>query len=211
MQFNMTEFAFSGLGTNAHYGDARSPFERDPHDPLIGRVVGGHHQEVASISDEYGTTRLGQPPADQPAPAAFCSIVGLKPTTTRMPGVPGQSVLSTSFDAAGPMANSVSRCAILDDIMAGGPGDDASAMPVAYPRLAMPKGYLFDDLDPHTMPHVSLAIDWLSAAGASITDITIAAIEQVVPSNRSKSTLPLRPTRFINLVLKRVRVKITIH
>ena len=128
-------------------------------------------------SDTGGSTRV---------PAAFCSIVGLKPTTTRMPS-DGVFPLSTSFDAAGPMANSVSCCAILDDIMAGGPGDDASAMPVKGLRLAMPKGYLFDDLDPHIASCFAAAIDRLSAAGASITDITIAAIEAVKPSNSTKS------------------------
>ena len=184
----MTEFAFSGLGTNVHYGDARSPFERDPHDPLIGRVAGGSSSGSAvSISDNMAPATIGSDTGGSTrVPAAFCSIVGLKPTTTRMPGA-GVFPLSTSFDAAGPMANSVSCCAILDDIMAGGPGDDASAMPVKGLRLAMPKGYLFDDLDPHIASCFAAAIDRLSAAGASITDITIAAIEAVKPSNRAKS------------------------
>jgi len=185
---NMTEFAFSGLGTNAHYGDARSPFERDPHDPLIGRVAGGSSSGSAvSISDQMAPATIGSDTGGSTrAPAAFCGIVGLKPTTTRMPGA-GVFPLSTSFDAAGPMANSVSCCAILDDIMAGGSGDDAPAMPVNGLRLAIPRGYLFDDLDPHVASCFAAAIDRLSAAGALITDITIAAVEALKPSNNTKS------------------------
>ena len=166
---NMTEFAFSGLGTNVHYGDARSPFERDPHDPLIGRVAGGSSSGSAvSISDNMAPATIGSDTGGSTrCQLPFAALSDWKPTTTRMPGA-GVFPLSTSFDAAGPMANSVSRCAILDDIMAGGPGDDASAMPVKGLRLAMPKGYLFDDLDPHIASCFAAAIDRLSAAGASI-------------------------------------------
>ena len=185
---NMTEFAFSGLGTNAHYGDARCPFERDPNDITKGRVAGGSSSGSAvSISDGMAPATIGSDTGGSTrAPAAFCGIVGLKPTTTRMPS-DGIFPLSRSFDAAGPMANTVSCCAILDSLMAGGPGEDEAAFAVKGLRLALPKGYLFEDLDPHVASSFAMAIDRLSAAGADISDISLAEIEALRPSNNTKS------------------------
>ena len=99
---NMTEFAFSGLGTNAHYGTPRSPFERNPKNPQIGRVAGGSSSGSAvSISDQMAAATIGSDTGGSTrAPAAFCGIVGFKPTTDRMPDS-GIFPLSTSFDAAG--------------------------------------------------------------------------------------------------------------
>ena len=83
---NMTEFAFSGIGTNAHYGDARSPFERDKLDVHKGRVAGGSSSGSAvSISDHMAAASIGSDTGGSTrTPAAFCGIVGFKPTTTRM-------------------------------------------------------------------------------------------------------------------------------
>ena len=185
---NMTEFAFSGLGTNTHYGDARSPFERDPLNVKLGRIAGGSSSGSAvSISDAMAPATIGSDTGGSTrVPAAFCGIVGLKPTTTRMPSA-GVYPLSTSFDAAGPMANTVSCTAILDHIMAGGNGVDEAPSAVRGLRLAMPKGYLFEDLDPHVASSFAAAIDRLSAAGASIVDIDIPEIEALRPSNNAKS------------------------
>ena len=54
-------------------------------------------------------------------------------------------------------------------------------------RLALPKGYLFEDLDPHVANSFAAAIDRLSTAGANIVDISLAEIEAMRPSNNTKS------------------------
>ena len=185
---NMTEFAFSGLGTNAHYGTPRSPFERDPKNPEIGRVAGGSSSGSAvSISDQMAGATIGSDTGGSTrAPAAFCGIVGFKPTTDRMPGS-GIFPLSTSFDAAGPMGTSVDCCAILDSLMAGDEGNTEPLFPVKNLRLAIPIGYLFDDLDDHVANCFTAAIEALSAAGAIIKEMQIAPIEAMRPSNNTKS------------------------
>jgi len=185
---NMTEFAFSGLGTNAHYGTPRSPFERDPKNPKIGRVAGGSSSGSAvSISDQMAVATIGSDTGGSTrAPAAFCGIVGFKPTTDRMPGT-GIFPLSTSFDAAGPMGTSVDCCAILDSLMAGKDGNTEPPFPVKNLRLAIPVGYLFDDLDDHVANCFTAAIEALSAAGAIIEEMPIAPIEAMRPSNNTKS------------------------
>ncbi len=185
---NMTEFAFSGLGTNAHYGTPRSPFERNPKNPQIGRVAGGSSSGSAvSISDQMAAATIGSDTGGSTrAPAAFCGIVGFKPTTDRMPGS-GIFPLSTSFDAAGPMGTSVDCCAILDSLMSGNEGNTEPFFPVKNLRLAIPIGYLFDDLDDHVANCFTAAIEALSAAGAIINEMSIAPIEAMRPSNNTKS------------------------
>ena len=71
--------------------------------------------------------------------------------------------------------------------MAGGSGEDEVPFAVNGLRLALPKGYLIEDLDPHVASSFTAAIDRLSAAGADISDITLAEIEALRPSNSTKS------------------------
>ena len=182
---NMTEFAYSGLGMNPHYGNPRSPFDRDRDG---GRVAGGSSSGSAvSICDDMAAATIGTDTGGSTrAPAAFCGITGMKPTTTRMPSH-GVYPLSTSFDAAGPMAATVACCAILDDLMTGGDGCAETPFPVSGLRLAVPHGYLFDDLDPEVATAFDSALDRLSAAGAIITDIRLDILEDLRPANRPKS------------------------
>ncbi len=182
---NMTEFAYSGLGMNPHYGNPRSPYGRDEGE---GRIAGGSSSGSAvSIADGMAAATIGTDTGGSTrAPAALCGIVGMKPTMRRMPSA-GVYPLSTSFDAAGPMAASAACCAILDDLMTGGTGLAETAFPVAGLRLALPRGYLFDDLDPQVASAFDAAIDRLSAAGAHITDISLDILEELRPANRPKS------------------------
>ena len=182
---NMTEFAYSGIGMNPHYGNPRTPWERDNNG---GRVAGGSSSGSAvSIADGMAAATIGSDTGGSTrAPAVFCGIVGLKPTAHRMPSA-GVYPLSTSFDAAGPMGHSVECCAIMDDIMAGGTGQAETAFPVAGLRLAIPRGYLFEDLDPEVAAGFDAAIARLSAAGAVISDISLQILEDLRPANRPKS------------------------
>lgn len=182
---NMTEFAFSGLGMNPHYGHPRSPFDRDN---AGGRISGGSSSGSAvSISDGMAAATIGSDTGGSTrAPAAFCGIVGFKPTAGRMPAT-GVYPLSTSFDAAGPMGNSAACCAILDDIMAGGTGVVETPFPVRGLRIAVPRGYLFEGLDPAVSTAFEAGLSRLAAAGAVITDISIDILESVRPANNPKS------------------------
>ncbi len=182
---NMTEFAFSGLGMNPHYGNPRSPFERDVDG---GRVAGGSSSGSAvSICDGMAPATIGSDTGGSTrTPAAFCGIVGLKPTSTRMPSS-GVYPLSPSFDAAGPMSNSVNCAAIMDSIMAGGDGMAETPMPLYGLRLAIPIGYLLDELDDAVAHSFNEAVQRLSAAGAIINEINLDILEELRPANNPKS------------------------
>ena len=182
---NMTEFAYSGLGMNPHYGDPRSPYGRDQGSGLV--AGGSSSGSAVSIADSMAAATIGSDTGGSTrVPAVFCGIIGLKPTTTRMPS-DGIFPLSTSFDAAGPMGTSVACCAILDDIMAGGEGLAEPAFPAPGLRLAVPRGYLFEDLDDAVSADFEAALSRLSAAGVSLTDIHLDILEERRPANLPKS------------------------
>ena len=139
---NMSEFAFSGVGFNPHYGTPGNPADRK-------RVPGGSSSGAAvSVADRMAVAALGTDTGGSVRiPAALCGIVGFKPTARRVP-IGGVVPLSTSLDSIGPLANSVECCAIVDAVFAGEPISVPKPMPLAGLRLAVPKDYVMDELDP---------------------------------------------------------------
>ena len=115
---NMSEFAFSGLGLNPHYGTPLSPYRRDVKGDE--RIAGGSSSgAAASVADGMAAIALGTDTGGSiRIPAALCGLTGFKPTASRIPkqgGVP----LSTTLDSFGPIGVSVACCALVDRILAG--------------------------------------------------------------------------------------------
>ena len=100
---NMTEFAFSGLGINPHYGTPLNPYDRGSR-----RIPGGSSSGAAiSVSDGMATVALGTDTGGScRIPAALCGLVGFKPTASRVPSG-GMMPLSTSLDSIGSIGHSV--------------------------------------------------------------------------------------------------------
>src|SRR3974390_457818 len=139
---NMTEFAYSGIGINPHYGTPKGAWQRS-----VGHVPGGSSSGAAvSIVDRMAYGALGTAPgASCRIPAAYNGIVGYKPTQRRVPldgGVP----LSFSLDSFGPLANSVSCCAILDAVLADEPITQVRPRPIKGMHLAVPMTVALDGL-----------------------------------------------------------------
>src|SRR6476661_2082032 len=111
---NMTEFAYSGIGINPHYGTPKGAWNRS-----VGHVPGGSSSGAAvSIADGMAYGALGTDTGGScRIPAAYNGIVGYKPTQRRVP-LDGSVPLSFSLDSIGPLARSVSCCAILDAVLA---------------------------------------------------------------------------------------------
>ena len=162
---NMTEFAFSGVGINPHYGTPGNPWDRKrvPGGSSSGAAVATADGQcaVAIGSDTGGSVRI---------PAALCGLVGFKPTQRRVP-LDGAFPLSTTLDSIGPLANSVACCAIADAIMAGKAPIVPPALGPAGLRLGIPRQtYLFDDLDTEVAAAFERACGVLSRAGARLFD-----------------------------------------
>ncbi|MGO3123487.1 MAG: amidase family protein, partial [Advenella sp.] len=112
---NMTEFAYSGLGVNPHYGTPRNPWERTVGE---GRIPGGSSSGAAvSVTDGMAVAAIGSDTGGSVRiPSALCGLTGFKPTARRVPQQ-GVLPLSTTLDSIGPLAASVACCAILDALM----------------------------------------------------------------------------------------------
>jgi aspartyl-tRNA(Asn)/glutamyl-tRNA(Gln) amidotransferase subunit A len=165
---NMTEFAFSGVGINPHYGTPGNPWDRK-------RIPGGSSSGAAvALADGQGVVAIGTDTGGSVRiPAALCGLVGFKPTQFRVPR-DGAVPLSTTLDSIGPLGNSVGCCAVADAVMAG----EAPLVPPAIGprglRLAVPRqSFLFDELDGEVAAGFERACTVLSRAGAQVADLSV--------------------------------------
>jgi len=166
---NMTEFAYSGIGINPHYGTPKSAWQRS-----AGHVPGGSSSGAAvSIVDRMAYGALGTDTGGScRIPAAYNGIVGYKPTQRRVPldgGVP----LSFTLDSFGPLANSVQCCATLDAVLADEPTPAIQPRPIKGMRLAVPMTVGLDELDEAVAKTFERALATLSRAGALIEHIEV--------------------------------------
>jgi aspartyl-tRNA(Asn)/glutamyl-tRNA(Gln) amidotransferase subunit A len=161
---NMTEFAYSGLGLNPHFGTPLSPFERKTRRIPGGSTSGG----AVAVADGMAAASLGTDTGGScRIPAAFCGIVGFKPTAHRVPR-DGVVPLSYSLDSVGPLANSVACCATLDAILRGVSPRPIPSASIRDIRLLLPTTLVLDDMDEHVARIFERAIDSLGRAGAKI-------------------------------------------
>jgi aspartyl-tRNA(Asn)/glutamyl-tRNA(Gln) amidotransferase subunit A len=166
---NMTEFAYSGIGINPHYGTPKGAWNRS-----VGHVPGGSSSGAAvSVADQMAHGALGTDTGGScRIPAAYNGIVGYKPTQRRVPldgGVP----LSFTLDSFGPLARTVDCCATLDAVLAGERIAPLRPRPIRGMRLAVPTTIALDDLDEAIARTFERAMDSLSRQGALIARIEV--------------------------------------
>jgi aspartyl-tRNA(Asn)/glutamyl-tRNA(Gln) amidotransferase subunit A len=176
---NMTEFAYSGIGINPHYGTPKSAWQRN-----VGHVPGGSSSGAAvSVVDGMAHGALGTDTGGScRIPAAYNGIVGFKPTQRRVPldgGVP----LSFSLDSFGPLARTVNCCAVLDSFLADEPVVPLQPRPIKGMRLAVPTTIVLDDLDDAVARTFERALDMLSHQGALIERVAVPEFLDVVQMN----------------------------
>ncbi|MGQ3028603.1 MAG: amidase [Ferrovibrionaceae bacterium] len=164
---NMTEFAYSGVGINPHYGTPGNAHDVDriPGGSSAGAGVAVPYGfSAASIgSDTGGSVRI---------PAAFNGIAGFKPSQVRVPR-DGVVPLSRSQDCIGPLAPTIACCARLDAVMSGEAPRVLPDLPLAGLRFAVPTRLLVDDLDRNVAGAFARTLTVLSAAGAHVVDVDL--------------------------------------
>jgi aspartyl-tRNA(Asn)/glutamyl-tRNA(Gln) amidotransferase subunit A len=181
---NMTEFAFSGVGANPHYGTPGNPADR-------ARVPGGSTSggavavadglcQIAIGTDTGGSTRI---------PAALCGIVGFKPSKYRIP-TDGAFPLSYTLDSIGPMARTVADCALADAVMAGEEFEALDPIPLAGLRLGIAQGLPLTDLDETVTARFEQAIGTLGKAGARLTDQALSLLDDMLRANAKGGFAP---------------------
>ena len=112
---NLSEFAFSALGLNPHFGTPRNP--RDPATP---RVAGGSSSGAAvAVAGGLAPCAIGSDTGGSiRAPASFCGIVGFKTSEGRI-DKQGVFPLSRTLDTIGPLAHTVEDCVLIDMALRG--------------------------------------------------------------------------------------------
>ncbi len=176
---NMTEFAYSGVGLNPHYGTPRNPYDRQ-----TGRIPGGSSSGAAvSVTDGMAAAGMGTDTGGScRIPAALCGIVGFKPTQRQVP-LEGVYPLSRSLDSVGPLARSVDCCALIDGLISGGAPRPAAAFPLAGLRLAVPQSLVMEDMEDPVADAFHRALSTLSAGGAHVMDIPLAELLELPQIN----------------------------
>ena len=166
---NMTEFAYSGIGINPHFGTPKSAWQRS-----VGHVPGGSSSGAAvSVVDRMAHGALGTDTGGScRIPAAFNGIVGFKPTQRRVPldgGVP----LSFTLDSFGPLARTVGCCAVLDAVLADESVKPLQPRSIKGMRLAVPTTVALDELEEAVARTFERALETLSRQGALIERIAV--------------------------------------
>jgi aspartyl-tRNA(Asn)/glutamyl-tRNA(Gln) amidotransferase subunit A len=181
---NMTEFAFSGVGMNPHYGTPGNPADRAriPGGSSSGAAVAAADRmcDIAIGTDTGGSTRI---------PAAMCGIVGFKPSQWRVP-TEGAFPLSFMLDSIGPIARSVADCARADAVIAGEQATPIEPVSLSGLRLGIPKGFLLTEWDNTVGTRFGAAKKSLSDAGVRLSDEPMPLFDAMLAINQKGGISP---------------------
>jgi aspartyl-tRNA(Asn)/glutamyl-tRNA(Gln) amidotransferase subunit A len=181
---NMTEFAFSGLGVNPHYGTPLNPWNR-----AARHIPGGSSSGAAvSVADAMAHAAIGTDTGGScRIPAAFTGLVGFKPSARRVPRN-GMIPLSSSLDSIGPIARSVGCCAVLDALLSGESLQGAEDLAISRLRFAIPRTFVLDNMDRHVAAAFANATARITNSGAHIDEMDVPEFAEI-PVINSKGTL----------------------
>ena len=191
---NLDEFAMGSSNETSYFGPVENPWRRDGDNrPLVpGGSSGGAAAAVAARlclgatgTDTGGSIRQ---------PAAFCGIVGMKPTYGRCSRW-GIVAFASSLDQAGPMARTVRDTAILLGGMAGFDPMDSTSADLAVPdfeaaldggvkglRVGIPAEYAVDGMNSEIATLWDQGKAWLKDAGAELVDINMPHTRYALPA-----------------------------
>ena len=191
---NADEFAMGSSNETSHYGPVVSPWRRRGAQAKLvpGGSSGGSAAAVAARvcvgaigTDTGGSIRQ---------PAAFCGIVGLKPTYGRCSRW-GTVAFASSLDQAGPFGRTVRDCAILLRAMAGHDPKDTTSADVVVPdyeaaigrsvkgmRIGIPKEYRVPGMPAEIEALWQKGADWLKDAGAQLVEVSLPHTKYALPA-----------------------------
>jgi aspartyl-tRNA(Asn)/glutamyl-tRNA(Gln) amidotransferase subunit A len=177
---NMDEFAMGSSTENSAFEPTRNPV--DP-DRVPGGSSGGSAAAVASGetilalgSDTGGSIRI---------PAAYCGVVGIKPTYGRVSRY-GLVSYASSLDQIGPFGRDVEDCAMLLNVICGHDRLDTTSASIKKPdflralnggvkglKIGLPEEYFVEGLDSEVKDEVMKAVSYLEKNGAEIIELSL--------------------------------------
>ena len=170
---NLHELSYGWTSNNLAFGPVRNPYDRQR---IPGGSSGGTAAAISArlaplgvAEDTEGSIRV---------PAAFCGVMGLRPTTGRYPTL-GCVPVTPVFDQLGPQARTVADLALFDSVIAGVP-QPLVARPLKGVRLGVVRDYFFTDLDPEVEFLTQRALSRLTDAGASIVEGSLPDLARLI-------------------------------
>ncbi|MBL8952145.1 MAG: Asp-tRNA(Asn)/Glu-tRNA(Gln) amidotransferase subunit GatA [Myxococcaceae bacterium] len=174
---NLDEFGMGSSCENSAYGPTMNPYDlkRTPGGSSGGSAaaVAAGMCEAALGTDTGGSIRL---------PAAFCNLVGLRPTYGRVSRW-GSVAFASSLDQIGPMARTVDVCERVFHVIAGPDDRDATSARVPPPartdvglkglRIGLPREYFGEGLAPEVERAVRAAATWYEGQGAKLVEVSL--------------------------------------
>lgn len=182
---NMSEFAFSGLGINPHYGTPRNPASTDGHrlpggsSSGAGVAVAAGLVPVAIGTDTGGSVRI---------PAAFNGVVGYKASRGRY-SMRGVYPLAKSLDSLGPLTHTVQDAVWVDAAMRGKAAADLTRAPLSGLSLVVPETVFFDGIEDGVAAAFEQAVERLVRAGASVRRQAFPIFSELFDLIREKGAL----------------------
>jgi len=185
---NMDEFAFGSSTENSYFGPTHNPWD-------LERVPGGSSGgSAAAVAADEAVWALGSDTGGSiRQPAAFCGVVGLKPTYGRVSRY-GLIAFASSLDQIGPLTKDITDCAILMNIISGCDSYDATSVDITVAdytkslvndikgiKIGIPKEYFVEGLDLEVKSIVEEAIDKLKSLGAAYKEVSLPHTEYAVP------------------------------
>jgi aspartyl-tRNA(Asn)/glutamyl-tRNA(Gln) amidotransferase subunit A len=169
---NLSEFAFSALGLNPHFGTPRNP--RDPATP---RIAGGSSSGAAvAVAAGLAPCAIGSDTGGSiRAPASFCGIVGFKTSEGRI-DKRGVFPLSRTLDTIGPLARTVEDCVLIDMALRGQSTSRVRPFDLSGVEFVVPDRSGIDDVDAAVAANLDIVMKRLAAAGAKVMSRPVPSI-----------------------------------
>ncbi|HLF58475.1 MAG TPA: Asp-tRNA(Asn)/Glu-tRNA(Gln) amidotransferase subunit GatA [Alphaproteobacteria bacterium] len=182
---NLDEFAMGSSNITSYYGAVENPWRRrGDNRPLVPGGSSGGSAAAVSARIAMGATGTDTGGSIR-QPAAFCGIVGIKPTYGRCSRW-GIVAFASSLDQAGPMTRSVRDAAIMLRAMAGHDPKDSTSAPRPVPdfeaaltgnirglKVGVPKEYRVDGMSPDIAALWERGLEWLRAGGAEVREVSL--------------------------------------
>jgi aspartyl-tRNA(Asn)/glutamyl-tRNA(Gln) amidotransferase subunit A len=189
---NMDEFAMGSSNMTSYYGNVINPWRGSNGEALVpGGSSGG---SAAAVAGKLAMGSLGSDTGGSiRQPAAFCGIVGIKPTYGRCSRW-GMVAFASSLDQAGVFARSVEDSAILLQAICGYDPKDSTSTNISVPdwsalvtkgvkgmKIGIPREYIADGISQKVMESWEDGKNWLLSAGAEIVEITLPHTSHALP------------------------------
>ena len=185
---NLDEFAMGGSTENSAFKQTKNPFD-------LTRVPGGSSGgSAASVAASLALGSLGSDTGGSVRqPAAFCGVVGMKPTYGLVSRY-GLIAFASSFDQIGPIAKTVEDCAIILDSVCGQDPKDGTSLnyksessysssvlgDIKGLKIGLPKEYLTEGLNSEIRTSLNISIATLEKLGAKVEEFSMPSLKHAI-------------------------------